>query len=376
MARFRPRDFGVHPSARAEWILAVALENSTSFPRAVSKYCARLIAWKNVRSNAVPSALQAEIESPAPGESVYDETLFISGSIDLGNRSPSSCRLCAYVDDRCCAETRILFRRLDGRIGFRMFGRIFPSTLEPRDATLRVVAGIGDPGGDIVAEQTIRLVPASLRERPYGDVVSPENETLLHRENIYGSGPPIEEAGVEVSNLLHAYLPAGASVVDVGCGAGAYGPPLIAAGHDWLGLEANAHCCEILKRRQLPFRTVDVDSARLPCNDAEFDSAICIEVLEHTQDPETFAAEIARIVRGRALFSVPNMELLPYLHDWRVVPWHLLEGDHKNFFTRASLRAVLSRHFRHIEIFPYAEHPLRTRDGVPLYVHLFAVADK
>ena len=87
---------------------------------------------------------------------------------------------------------------------------------------------------------------------------------------------------------------------------------------------------------------VAVDSARLPCSDAEYDSAICIEVLEHTKDPETFAAEIARIIRGRALFSVPNMELLPYLHDWRVVPWHLLEGDHKNFFTRASLCAACS----------------------------------
>jgi SAM-dependent methyltransferase len=324
----------------------------------------------------VPAASQAVIESPRSGQSVYDEMLFISGSLELGDRDPQSCYVRAYVDDHLCGETRLVFPRPDGRIGFRIFGRVLPSTAEPRDATLRVVAGIGDPGRDIVAEQTIRLVPAGLRERPYGEVVPPENETVLHRENIYGSGPPIEEAGAEVSDLLHAYLPAGASVVDVGCGAGAYGPPLIAAGHDWLGLEANAHCCEILTRRGLPFRKVDVDSARIPCDDAEFDSAICIEVLEHTKDPEMFIAEIARIIRGRALFSVPNMELLPYLHDWRVVPWHLLEGDHKNFFTRASLRALLGRHFRNVEIFPYGEHPLRTRDGVPLFVHLFAVADK
>jgi SAM-dependent methyltransferase len=324
----------------------------------------------------VPSALQAVIESPAPGQSVYDEAIFISGSLDVGGRDSSACFLCAYVNDICCAETRLLFPRPDGRVGFRMLGRILPSGPEPRDASLRVVVGIGDPGHEIVAEQTVRLVPASLRDRPYGDVVSPENERLLHRENIYGSGPPIEEAGVEVSNLLHAYLPAGVSVVDVGCGAGAYGPPLIAAGHDWLGLEANAHCCDILTRRQLPFRRVDVDSSRLPCNDGEYDCAICIEVLEHTKDPETFAAEIARIIRGRALFSVPNMELLPYLYDWRVVPWHLLEGDHKNFFTRASLSTLLRHSFSRVEIFPYGEHPLRTRDGVPVYVHLFAIADK
>jgi hypothetical protein len=151
---------------------------------------------------------------------------------------------------------------------------------------------------------------------------------------------------------------------------------LITAGHDWLGLEANPHCCGILKRRELPFRKVDLGSADLPCGDAEYDSAICIEVLEHTANPEKFVAEISRIIRDRALFSVPNLELLPYLYDWRVVPWHLLEGDHKNFFTRASLRALLTRFFRHVEIFPYGEHPLRTRDDIPLYVHLFAVADK
>lgn len=316
------------------------------------------------------------IESPRAGETVYDEAIFISGAVGLGDRDISSCCVRAYVDERCCAETRILFPRPDGQRGFRMLGRISPGGAGPGDATLRVVAGIGDPGADIIVQQPIRLLPASLPHRPYGDVVSPENETILHRDNIYGSGPPIEEPGVEVSELLRAYLPEKCTVVDVGCGAGAYGPPLMADGHEWLGLEANAHCGEILSRRQLPFRKVALEFARLPCDDAEYDCAICIEVLEHTKDPETFASEIARVIRSRALFSVPNMELLPYLHDWRVVPWHLLEGDHKNFFTRASLRALLGRFFRQVEIFPYGEHPLRTRDDVSLYVHLFAVADK
>ena len=323
------------------------------------------------------AAPQVLIESPVPGQNVYDESIFISGSVDLANRDPASCVVRVHISDRSVAETRLLFPRSDGRFGFRILTRIPSDNSNPRDAVLRVVvAGIDDPGLQLVAEQTIRVIPASLRDRPYGDVVAPENKTILHRENIYGSGPPIEEPGVEVSDLLRAYLPAGASIVDVGCGAGAYGPPLIAAGHDWLGLEANAHRCEILTRRRLPFRKVDPDSARLPAADGEFDCAICIEVAEHTKDPETFFGEIARITRRRALFSVPNMELLPYLYDWRVVPWHLLEGDHKNFFTRASLAALLSRHFSSVEIFPYGEHPLRTRDGVPLFVHLFAVADK
>jgi 2-polyprenyl-3-methyl-5-hydroxy-6-metoxy-1,4-benzoquinol methylase len=339
---------------------------------------------QNQRSNPGTSAVQANLDSPQPGQSIYDEAIFLSGWLHASGRDAASCQVRAYLDDTRVAETQILFFRADvcaslglrpgTQTGFRMLGKIPGGAAEAGEATLRLVASWNDGNATTIAEQVVRLVPALLRERPYGEVVFPENEKLLHRENIYGSGPPIEEAGVEVSELLRAYLPGGSSVIDVGCGAGAYGPPLRAAGHDWVGLEANAHCCDVLTRRQLPFRRVESD--RLPASDAEFDCAICIEVAEHTKDPATFVREVARIVRRRALFSVPNMELLPYLHDWRVVPWHLLEGDHKNFFTRGSLHALLARSFSRIEIFPYGEHPLRTRDGVPLFVHLFAIADK
>ena len=341
---------------------------------------------QNPESNAGTTVVQANLDSPKPGQSIYDEAIFLCGWLHAPGRDPASCQVRAYVNGACLAETRILFFRADvcaslglppgTRAGFRMLGKIPPGAAEAGEATLRVVASWDDENSTTIAEQVVQLVPALLRERPYGEVVFPGNERLLHRENIYGSGPPIEEPGVEVSNLLREYLPPASSVVDVGCGAGAYGPVLTAAGHQWVGLEANEYCCEILERRQLSFRRVDAESGKLPCADSEFDCAICIEVLEHTKDPAAFVAEIARVVRQRVLFSVPNMELLPYLHDWRVVPWHLLEGDHKNFFTRGSLQALLTRSFSRVEIFPYGEHPLRTRDGVPLFVHLFAVADK
>ena len=331
---------------------------------------------ENVKPSAASPAIQGGLDSPVPGQSISNEAVFLSGWVYAPGRDPASAHVRAYIDDSCCAETGIIFHRADARTGFRMLGKISAAETEPREATLRIVASWSDGTSSTLAEQPVRLVPALLRERPYGEVVYPENETLLHRENIYGSGPPIEEPGVEVSNLLREYLPEGSSVVDVGCGAGAYGPGLMAAGHQWLGLETNPHCCGILERRQLPFRRVDLESRTLPCADGEWDSAICIEVLEHVKEPEIFLREIARVVRGRALFSVPNMEVLPYLYDWRVVPWHLLEGDHQNFFTRGSLRSLLAQHFRSVEIFSYGEHPLRTREGVPLHVHLFAVSDK
>jgi SAM-dependent methyltransferase len=341
---------------------------------------------QNVKLSAAFPAVQAGLDSPAPGQDIYDEAVFLSGWVYVPGRDPASCRVRAYLDDHCFAETGILSYRpdvseklaLSGRVltGFRMLGKIRPAVTEPRKATLRVVASWDDEASTVLAEQTVRLLPASLHTRPYGEVVYPENETLLRRENIYGSGPPAEEPGVEVSNLLREYLPERSSVVDVGCGAGAYGPGLMAEGHEWLGLESNAHCCDLLGRRQLPFRRVSLESGDLPCGDGEWDCAICIEVLEHVKEPEIFLRELTRVIRGRALLSVPNMEVLPYFHDWRVVPWHLLEGDHKNFFTRTSLRNSLARFFRRVEVFSYGAHPLRTREDVPLHQHLFAVADK
>src|SRR5438874_1777245 len=117
-------------------------------------------------------------------------------------------------------------------------------------------------------------------------------------------------------------------------------------------------------------------NSSFPHGNEEFDEVICIEVLEHIEDPKSFLQEVSRVVRKRTLFSVPNIEVIPYFKDWEAVPWHLLEGDHKNFFTRASLRELLAPHFSRVEVFSYIEHPLRTRDGIALHAHLCAVADK
>jgi SAM-dependent methyltransferase len=329
--------------------------------------------------------LSGHIDFPTPGESVYDQTIFLAGWVYAPRCDLGSWRVRAFVDDACVTETRILFYRADVSrhlgiapsvpTGFRMLGKTGSPMTEARVATLRIAISDDADHDHTFAEQRIRLVPARLREHAHGDVVHPDNTALLHRENIYGSGPPVENPSEEAANLVEAYLPPDSSVVDVGCGAGAYGPRLIAAGHNWLGLETNPDCCAILERRQLPCRRVDLESRRLPGPDREWDCAICLEVLEHIAEPEFFLREIRRVTRGRALFSVPNIEVLPYLHGWGVVPWHLLEADHKNFFTRASLRRLLEGCFGRVEVFPYGEHPLRTRDNLPVYLHLFAVAD-
>ena len=261
--------------------------------------------------------------------------------------------------------------------GFRLLALLPNSGDKPREAQISLTASWSEePTEREFARTTVQLIPALLQTRPFADVITPHQATVLHRENIYGSGPPVTQPGAETVFLIQQYLQPHTRIVDVGCGAGAYASALRAAGHGWVGLEANAGCLELLRERGLPHRAVNEEAGELPCSAGEFDSAICIEVLEHIAAPDGFLAEVARVIRSRALFSVPNIEVIPYFSAWQVVPWHLLEADHKNFFTRASLRELLRRHFSSVEVFSYAEHPLRTPDGIPLHVHLFAVADK
>ncbi len=339
-----------------------------------------------LQTTSTASAIEAGLDSPGPGQKVYDRAIFLSGWVHAPSLPAASCEVRAYLDDFCIAQTCSLSYRPDVcekfglargvRSGFRMLGKTRSAATEAYDSTLRITASWNGGSPQTLVEQPVRIEPTLLSQRHYGEVVYPENETLLHRENIYGSGPPMRDPGIEAADLILGYLPERSSVVDIGCGAGAYGPALIAAGHPWLGLESSPHCWEILRERELPYRQVDLATSTLPCGTGEWDCGICIEVLEHVQEPEAFLREIARVTRQRVLFTVPNMEVLPYTYGWGVVPWHLLEADHKNFFTRGSLSSLLRRHFRRVEVFCYGEHPLRMREGIPVYVHLFAVADK
>ena len=327
------------------------------------------------------------LDTPAAGSAVYADCISVSGWVHAPGFDMSRCHVRAWLGESMIGETRLIVVRPDvcaalglpaeTRTGFRILGRAVVDGASATDAEIRVTAAWNDdPKQTTIGRAQVRLFPSVLPQRPHGDVVHPTQTRVLHREDIYGSGPPAETPGAEMLQIIREYLAPGASVLDVGCGAGAYGPALIAAGHRWLGLEANAGCLEMLARRHLPHRAVTAASGALPCADDEFDQAICIEVLEHVADTHTFLSEIARVCTGRALFSVPNIEVLPYFSPWQVVPWHLLEADHKNFFTRASLKVLLGRHFEHVEVFSYADHPIRTPDDVPLHVHLFAVTDR
>jgi hypothetical protein len=108
--------------------------------------------------------------------------------------------------------------------------------------------------------------------------------------------------------------------------------------------------------------------------DGAYAAAMAIEVLEHIADVPAFLREVRRVAPDRLFLSVPNAELLAYLRRYLAVPWHMLEADHKNFFTRWSLAEALRPFYPNIEVGLHTEHPLRSPEGTPLYYNLFAHA--
>lgn len=230
-------------------------------------------------------------------------------------------------------------------------------------------------GAEIAArlERPVRLIATDHRQGPFGVLLRHDFPPIHHREHFHTSGPSHPSGSPELLELLVRYLGAPPRrIVDIGCGLGWYGGHLLARGFDWHGAEMKAGDCAALAAAGLPHTRID--GSGLPFPDAAFDAAIAIEVLEHVREPDAFIREAARVAPQTLVLSVPNAELLAYLSAHRVVPWHMLEADHCNFFTRASLEALLRGHYRDVEVGVYAQHPLRTPEGTALHYHLYAVA--
>ena len=267
-----------------------------------------------------------------------------------------------------------------------------PKSSAPPSLTVRLHARLRD--GTLTAPLATATVPTIARDyrtNHFGVLLDHRTTAIQRRANIFAEGPSLAEGSGEVAHLLrrhlgpplpHSYAPHGPAVsqppprplrvIDVGCGLGSYGRSLLADGYDWIGAEVDGADCAELTRLGLPHRHVDGRS--LPFADGSFDAALCLEVLEHLEDPTAVVREIHRVAPRRLLISVPNCELLGYLWDQLATPWHMLEADHKNFYTRHSLGALLGQFYTQVELGFHTPYPLHTVEGTPLHYHLFAIA--
>ncbi len=111
-------------------------------------------------------------------------------------------------------------------------------------------------------------------------------------------------------------LPAGAVVLDAGCGSGRTLEELVHYGSDVHGIELDAGAAEVARARG----SFDVQIGRLeelPWEDSTFDLITCLDVIEHTPDDRVTLRELRRVCKpgGWLLVTVPAYQALWSQHD-------------------------------------------------------------
>ena len=117
-----------------------------------------------------------------------------------------------------------------------------------------------------------------------------------------------------VENILTAN--AGGRLLDVPAGEGALAVRLQRVGYQ-------VECCdlypEIFKLFDIEIRSGNLDT-RLPYDDMDFDHIVCVEGLEHIENPSNAISEFSRLLKpgGQLIVSVPNIMNIEERLKWLI----------------------------------------------------------
>jgi ubiquinone/menaquinone biosynthesis C-methylase UbiE len=167
------------------------------------------------------------------------------------------------------------------------------------------------------------------------------------RDDIYQPGLPASPGQHYGAFVRFARRHAAGSILDLGCGFGAYSGALVKEGMRCVGCDINMEYLRKAALQGLP--VVNVDS-RLPFRDRSFDSVMIFEVIEHVPDIRNILAEAFRVARKNVLITVPNSENVDLMKSNDVTYAHMLSSDHVHFFDPASFKNLLEPYAGHVTI--------------------------
>jgi ubiquinone/menaquinone biosynthesis C-methylase UbiE len=151
----------------------------------------------------------------------------------------------------------------------------------------------------------------------FDDNLADQLETLYHKRDILRRRALVREA--------IAAQP-GERIVDVGCGPGFYVAELldeVGTEGSVVGVDVSPQMLAIAARRSKGRPNVDLregPATKLPVDDASFDAAVSVQVLEYVDDTSAALSEIHRVLR-------PGGRVVIWDVDWATLSWHSGDPD-------------------------------------------------
>jgi ubiquinone/menaquinone biosynthesis C-methylase UbiE len=179
-------------------------------------------------------------------------------------------------------------------------------------------------------------------------LIIPNGERMIRtREDFYQPGIPAIPGQHYRALVRFAREHAGPTILDLGCGFGAYGGALQQEGLRCIGCDINLDYLRKAAAHGLPVANVD---SVLPFRDKSFDTVLILEVLEHVPNLERILGEAFRVARKNVLITVPNSEDIEQMKANDVMYAHMLSSDHLHFFDAESLADLLKQYSRNVSV--------------------------
>jgi SAM-dependent methyltransferase len=171
---------------------------------------------------------------------------------------------------------------------------------------------------------------------------------------------------------LEPHLTDTARILEVGCSSGFMLYPLIAAGHECVGIEPSGAFGDYLRSRNLEVYQTPQQLADVR-HEARFDLVMHFFVLEHIAEPQIFLRSQLALLKpgGRIVFEVPNAaDPLCSVYDIPEFERFYWSVAHAWYFSEQSLRYLLEQVGQPFEIlreqrYDLSNHMVWARDGRP-----------
>jgi ubiquinone/menaquinone biosynthesis C-methylase UbiE len=138
--------------------------------------------------------------------------------------------------------------------------------------------------------------------------------------------------GINLERLEAILENAGHSILDVGCGSGAYVIKL-AKDYDIRGVDIQKY----EPWEAMPNLFSISDAAELDWKDNSVDTILSFETLEHLQFPEKALREYYRVCRKNIILTVPDCDLTPGMSQSQLIHNHWIDRTHVQFFNMESI---------------------------------------